>query len=125
MEKKDFINKFVKCLIRLQIANKLFHWNTKLYSQHKASDEFNTNISAILDKFVEVFIGTYDIILDPTNIKLDNDDITIDGIIKMLKYTKKFLTTLESNKINDTDLLTIRDEFIVEINQTLYLLRLQ
>jgi hypothetical protein len=36
---------------------KLYHWNTRSYSEHKATDELHDSLSKHIDKFVEVMLG--------------------------------------------------------------------
>lgn len=36
---------------------KLYHWKTRSYAQHKATDELHERIQGNVDKFVEVMLG--------------------------------------------------------------------
>jgi len=123
---------------------KLYHWKTRSYGQHKATDELYGNLNEHIDKFVEILLGKgtskgttkgtskgsekndgeedrikmmekrFDLI-DPNNVK--------DFKSRMFEY-REFLTDFNmyfDNK-QDTDLLNVRDEILGDINQFLYLM---
>jgi hypothetical protein len=120
MSQQENINKLVKYFFTVQLTIKLFHWNTTSYAQHMATDRFTGELLKLTDKFVELFIGRY-------NVKPNVDSITIfkNDIVEMLKIFAEKLIKLEKDNITDSSLLTVRDELLGEINQTLYLLQLQ
>jgi hypothetical protein len=132
-------------IIRSLMATKdnlqLYHWNTKSYAKHKASDELISSLSKHVDKFVEVYLGS-----NPNN-KIEIADISIKN------YNDKQLTAalLEVNDMLKTlaegthqfqmrgfmrgsskaltytissDLINIRDEIMGDIHRSLYLLTL-
>jgi hypothetical protein len=45
---------------------KLYHWQTKMYSRHKATDEVLEKLDKLIDMFVEVWMGKYLRHLQPT-----------------------------------------------------------
>ncbi len=120
MSQQENINNLVNLFFTVQLSIKLFHWNTTSYAQHMATDRFTGELLKLTDKFVELFIGKY-------NIKPNVDTINIykNDIIRMLNKFAEKLSELEKINITDTSLLTVRDELLGEINQTLYLLKLQ
>jgi len=104
---------------------KLYHWKTKSYAQHKATDELYDKLNGNIDEFVEVLLGK-----DESRIKLLKKRVDLldttnaqDFKTKIYKY-RDYL--IEMNEIfdakKDTDLLSIRDEMLSNINQFLYLL---
>lgn len=104
---------------------KLYHWKTKSYAQHKATDELYDKLNSNIDQFVEVLLGK-----DESRIKLLKKRVDLmdasssqDFKTKIYKY-RDFL--IEMNEIfdtkKDTDILSIRDEMLGNINQFLYLL---
>jgi hypothetical protein len=114
-------------LLETQIQLKLFHWQTKSFSKHKASDEFVSELTGLIDTFVETYQGRYSrIMLDkPRHLTLNN--IT-DAYIS--KYVNEFRKVLIQDipKIcgkDDTDLLNIRDEMLSLVNKTIYLFSLE
>jgi DNA-binding ferritin-like protein len=104
---------------------KLYHWKTKSYAQHKATDELYERLNENIDKFVEILLGK-----DESRIKMIEKRITVmdysnvsDFKEKIYKY-REFLTGLNKhfNEKKDTDLLNIRDEILGDMNQFLYLM---
>ena len=123
MSEQSHINKIVDFCFTLQLLNRLYHWQTTSFARHKATDELNTTISCIIDKFVEVYMGRYGVKPIIHEIKLDNIYLTDDGIIKLFVLARNYLKDFETS-IRDTDLLNIRDELLAAVNKTLYLFTL-
>jgi hypothetical protein len=121
---QEKFNEIVNFFFTLQMLNKLYHWNTTSYSRHKATDRFNKNFLELVDKFVEVFIGTYDMKPMFNEIQINKDYLTDKGIVMLFIFTRKYLNTFDQY-IQSTDLLNIRDELLGEVNQTLYLFNLK
>jgi len=119
------MSKIINFFFQLTLQIKLYHWTTKSYSRHKASDDLHANILELSDKFVEMYIAKYGRpkIHEPSNtIKISNLNDT--QIVHYLKKTIDFLTQDIPKHIdveNDTDLVNIRDELLGNVNQTLYL----
>jgi len=118
----------IQFYVTLRNAVKVYHWNTKSYPRHKATDQFVENIDKLTDSFVEVYIGRYgrDAALGKEMV------ITLPGftektIIKFFEEARIWLSDKVPKLISekDTDLLNIRDEILGEINQTLYLFTLK
>jgi hypothetical protein len=100
----------------------MYHWTTTSYSRHKATDEFGQKLLGLLDKFVEVFIGRYKLKPNPCDITIYKQYMTDSGSENLLKQAQDYLQKMQ---IKDSDLLTIRDELLAEVNQTLYLYQLK
>jgi hypothetical protein len=106
---------------------KLYHWQTKSYSRHKATDKVIDSLDEHIDKYVEVYMGKYGrphITAKTNTIKITN--LTEKNIIQFIKHC---ITALEQSvvfhlKPTDTDLLNIRDEMLGELDQLLYLFTL-
>lgn len=118
----------IQFYVTLRNAVKVYHWNTKSYPRHKATDQFVENIDKLTDSFVEVYIGRYgrDAALGKEMvIKLPG--FTEKSIIKFFEEARVWLSDKVPKLISekDTDLLNIRDEILGEINQTLYLFTLK
>ncbi len=124
----DVLTKVIKRMLESIHAIKLYHWNTKSYATHKATDGLHEKLGELVDHYVEVFIGKID-----TRLKMsDYKELTIQNlttnkemekfIIDLINFLMTVHTKLDINK--DTDLLNIRDEIAGELNQFLYLLRL-
>lgn len=121
---QETINNTVKFFFTLQLNMKVYHWNTSSYARHKASDEFGGKLGSLVDKFVEVFIGRYKVKPSLSKISIDSEFLTDDGSEKLLIKAREYLEFLNTI-IKDADLLTIRDELLSEVNQTLYLYQLK
>ena len=121
---QNIINSIVNFFFNLQFSMKLYHWNTTSYSRHKSSDSFMNKLLELTDKFVEVFIGRYNVKPLINSINTDDNIINDDGIVYLLTKSRTFLEEL-NDMIKDSELLNIRDELIAEINQTLYLFKFQ
>ena len=106
---------------------KLYHWQTINYARHKATDSLHSELSALIDTFIEVYIGRYKRPSDNNTIKINieelSDDSATNAINEYINYLKNDLP--KYLKSSDTDLLNIRDEMLQNLNQTLYLFTLQ
>ena len=114
----------VNLMLTLRNQIKIYHWETKVFSRHKATDDLVDKLDDNIDKFVEVYIGKYG---RPTlnsrtgritirNFKDNEAPILLQQAVDWM--TKKLPTLLNAK---DTDLLNIRDEILSDLNQTLYL----
>lgn len=116
----------VRDLLQMQNQIRLFHWQTKSYSAHKALGKAYETLDGLIDDFVETAMGRTEVDLRDGNIKIELFDINNLSLNEALETYKAFLSEM-SQKLNpdsDTDLLNIRDEMLGVINQTLYLLKL-
>lgn len=121
---QEKFNEIVTFFFTLQMINKLYHWNTTSFARHKATDGFNGKILDLIDRFVEVFIGYYNMKPNVTFININEKFLSDDGIVELFIFTKKYLTKM-GQYIESTDLQNIRDEMLGEVNQTLYLFNLK
>jgi len=108
---------------------KFYHWaGTDLYSRHVASDSLTNSLTDKLDKFIEIMQGGENkkLILSKTSIIFTVE--TDASILKLLENFKVWLTNILPTLLNptrqNTDLLTIRDDILGDINKTLYLFTL-
>ncbi len=125
--KCSFPNKgyIVKMLLEMLNIIKLYHWKTHSYSAHKATDELYANLNGHIDTFVEVYLGK-----TKSRIQKWESELTViqynrkqDFRSKMIEYIEK-LTDLNLcfDEKKDMDLINIRDDILVDLNQFLYLL---
>ena len=114
----------VNLMLTLRNQVKIYHWETKNFARHKATDELVDKLDDNIDKFVEVYIGKYG---RPTlnsrtgSIKIRNFNDQEAPVL--LQQAIDWMTTKLPSllKPTDTDLLNIRDEISADLNQTLYL----
>ena len=120
------IDQTVATFFTLILEIKLYHWNTKIYSRHIATDTLFNTLLGLLDTFVEVYIGRYNR-LSGDNLHLKLKTYRDTDMKKLLESFTYFLKNDISKmlKESDTDLLNIRDEILAEVHKTLYLFTLQ
>ena len=114
-------------LLEFLIIVKLYHWRTSSFAQHKATDELYASLNENIDKFVEVLLG-----------KSSGMRITVPPVFHITahNYTHKshfvgeiekfrgYLSDMENHPEvgNRTDLLSIRDDILADVNKFLYLM---
>lgn len=106
---------------------KIYHWQTTSFARHTASDKLVTGIDALIDQFMEVYLGKYPrfVMGETPTMLIDVYDRTAPGI---LNFFKNFLMNdlpKEISNMSNSDLLNIRDEMLGLVNQTLYLFTLK
>jgi len=119
----DNVNFFMN--MREQI--KLYHWQTKVYSRHKATDNIIEELDKNIDKYVEVYMGKYGrpkLTSRSNTIKLMN--LSESSIVKFVKQCILYLKggLVKGLTAQDTDLVNIRDEMLSDLDQLLYLFTL-
>lgn len=136
---KDYKNSSLPTIINFQkeitlvflevlLMIKLYHWKTKSYPTHKATDELYDKLNDNMDRFIEVILGKTNTRIEMTNkkfFKLIDCNSKIE-LINHMKNFKKYLVNLDNNiainSMRNSDLFTIRDEILADVNQFLYLL---
>jgi hypothetical protein len=110
------IHEFIKFNVNIQ----LYHWHTKLYARHVAAGALYDKMQANTDKLVEVMQsdGKRFQVNETISLKSLNDK----DIIAFLKNFIDFLKKFDSPR---TDIITIRDDMLIDVNQTLYLFSLE
>ena len=105
---------------------KLYHWQTKVYARHKATDDLLIVLNPLIDTFIETYIGRYSRpkFNDSFIIEVDelNDQTAKDTLSMYVDFMKNEVP--KYIKSSDTDLLNIRDAILGELNKTLYLFTL-
>jgi hypothetical protein len=116
--------KDIQFLFTLRNQIKLFHWQTTSYAKHKATDMLIENLDKNIDRYVEVYMGKY----GRPRVRGDNGTITLKNMneMQMLKTIRSAAAILMNSftPAKDTDLLTIRDEMLADLNQIVYLFTL-
>jgi len=108
---------------------KLYHWQTRVYASHIATDKILETLSKSIDSFVEVYIGKYGrprLTSKQGTIVVHN--LTEAGAVKLVGAAIKYLQgplTRSLKSAADSDLINIRDEIIADLNQLLYLFTLK
>lgn len=115
----------VKIFMEMLNTVKIYHWKTRSYAQHKATDELYSKLNENIDTFVETLSGK-----DGSRIKLMENEIELLETTSTTQFKQRiyeyrsFLISMNKyfSSKTDTDLLNIRDEILGNINQFLYLL---
>lgn len=107
---------------------KLYHWQTKSFSRHKATDEVISALDETIDKYVEVYMGRYGRpkMNSRTN-KVFVQNLSEKSIVTFIKHCIVYLQSELTKKLKpvDTDLVNLRDEMLAELNQLMYLFTLK
>ncbi len=109
--------------LQLRDQLKLYHWQTRVYARHIATDNILQSLEKSIDSYVEIYIGKYGRPkMNGKNASITLHNLSEAGASRMLIAAVKYL-----QKINlpDTDLMSIRDDMIGDINQLLYLFTLK
>jgi hypothetical protein len=104
---------------------KLYHWKTHSYAQHKATDDLYSSLNANVDKFIEVLLGKDAKRIKMMEKKIDLiDPVNVTDFKSRIYEYREFLTDMNVhfNETRDSDLLSIRDDLLADINQFLYLM---
>jgi hypothetical protein len=108
---------------------KLYHWQTRVYSRHVATDKILENLEKAIDSYVEVYFGKYGRVrLTGKNAHINLQNITDAGATRMITAAVKYLQgplTKTLKPAIDMDLMNIRDEIVADLNQLLYLFTLK
>lgn len=125
----DFSNEVTTKFFEMLFLVKLFHWRTKSYAAHKATDELYGKLNEHMDKFMELFLGKQNdgrMIFSHKEIRAV-DLTSLEALKSRAEEFKKYLMSLTTklDRSYDSDLLNVRDEVLGDMNQFLYLLSLK
>jgi hypothetical protein len=122
------IGEIAMILLSFRDQLKLYHWTTKSYSRHKASDKLVNVMTDQIDRFMETLQGSRNnrILLTSKSAKIKFVNQKDENAIELLEEFKIWLLNGLSKilKPTDTDLYSIRDEMLSIVNQTIYLFSL-
>lgn len=117
--------RIVQTFLEMLNTVKLYHWKTRSFAQHKATDELYAKLNENIDTFVEILLGK-----DESRVKmvekrsrLIDSENTADFKNRIYEY-REFLIDISTyfDTKRDNDLLNVRDEILGHINQFLYLM---
>lgn len=113
-------------LLTLHAQLRVFHWQTKIYSEHQALGMTYDAFSGLIDEFIEVFMGKYGRIHNGDGFIIELKNYTDTSSETLINKYIEYLTVdiLKSLKDTDTELLNIRDEMLQHLNKLKYLLTL-
>jgi hypothetical protein len=113
-------------LLTYQNQLRIFHWQTKSYSQHKSFGNAYEMLDDKIDSFLETFFGKYGRIVAASVFGIELDNYTAESFAE---YNDDFITFLSDElpgylAEGDSDLLNIRDDILGAVNRLKYLLTL-
>ena len=116
----------IKVFFHMTLNIKLYHWQTTLYSRHKATCELFASVIELTDNFVETYIGRYNRPRFDEDFQISVSQVSDEEARSMIQQYILFLKkeVPKHLKQHDTDLLNIRDELLASLNKTLYLFTL-
>ena len=101
---------------------KVYHWNTRSFAEHKATDELYAKLNEGVDQFVETLLGKRGDRL--SHIHKKSPILTLsktDFKSRMFEY-RDYLVHMDKCLARESDLLSLRDEILANVNQFLYLM---
>jgi len=125
---RTFKKEITVIFFEILLMVKLFHWKTYSYATHKATDELYSKLNDDIDKFIEILLGKTGSRIDLMGHKsISLIDLNSPEQLKSkIESFKSYLVGLTNNKaltsMSNTDLLSIHDEILGDMNQFLYLL---
>lgn len=132
------ITEVIRNLMQTKDNLQLYHWNTKSYAKHKATDELIRSLAKNIDNFVEVYLGVnpeHQITISDIKIKLYNDAQLSGALMDLLGMLSdiqegqfqatQYLRGRKKVYTITSDLINIRDEIMGNVHKTLYLLTLK
>jgi hypothetical protein len=114
----------VSVFFHMRAQIKLYHWQTRSFAEHKATDDLVAALDTNIDKFIEVYMGRYGRPYIRKTLPVKN--LTVTGIRAFITKSDEWLASSLPRmlKKNDSDLLNIRDEILADLNQIKYLFTL-
>jgi len=118
---------FVKSFLEVLNMVKLYHWKTHSYAEHNATDDLYSSLNGHMDTFVEILMGK-----DESRVRMLEKRIRLmdfsskSNLKKKIYEFREFLIDMNMHldSSRDSDLLSVRDEILGDINKFLYLLTL-
>lgn len=126
MEQKKIV--LLKRVMSLPPTIQLYHWQTRSNARHTAAGKLYEALVGLNDEFMEVYMGKYHRIKPSPKINLTIKSLNAKKSVAYLKDNIAFFSNLEKflpELKNSTDLLSIRDMIVSELNRTLYLFTLR
>jgi hypothetical protein len=115
--------------LHLRDQIKLYHWQTRVYARHKATDKALEDLERIIDSYIEIYIGKYGRKrLVGADAKITLNNLTEVGATRFINSAIRHCQSVlvkGLSKVHDTDLLNLRDELVGALNQLLYLFTLK
>ena len=109
-------------LFQLQIATKMFHWQTRKYAEHVAAGDLYDALGKQTDEIIEMYMGTYTRPRMPPNTKVVIPNVTRADMVDLLRSG---ITYLAERMPRDAHIRNACDELAGTMAKVLYLLSLE
>jgi hypothetical protein len=120
------MNEILEHLLTHTNKIRMYHWKTKIFSRHKATDKYLKIIDTIIDTIIEALQGSRESrISDSFTVKFKS--LTDTNAPNYLKEHKNWLVSDFPKLIRkeEYDILNLRDELLAAINRLSYLFSLK
>ena len=123
--KVNFLYDFITITESLKYQCKLFHWMSKVNSEHQLLDSLYFDLIKYQDDVIEDYLGIYPEILKVFNIKamhtFENPKDLIKGALNFIN--NNLFPSIQEDK-DFKGIISLTDEFIHKLHKYLYLLDL-
>ena len=120
------MNEILEFLVGHSTQIRLYHWKTKSFSRHKATDKYLQKIEPLVDAVIESLQGGRETrINDSFGSKFIclNDNTAMDYLKRCrLWFEDRFPRLLNEN---ETDVLNLRDEILANLTRLMYIFTLK
>jgi len=112
----------VHFFLQLRDQIKLYHWQTRVYARHVATDGSLERLEKHIDSFVEVYIASFGRPkLSGKNATITLHNLTDAGAVRLVKSAGKYVQGIHKSLQGHSELINILDEILGEMGQLLYL----
>lgn len=124
--RRELLDQNIEFFFELRATLKLYHWSTRAYSHHKATDKAIELMDELVDKYVEVYLSTlkrpYLQAFDARRKRLPVVRLALpEDIIEYIQSAQEYLLRSVGSDTSPA-LVTIRDDMLIVLDQLMYLL---
>ena len=120
-------NSYTEYFLGLLAQTLLFHWCTPTYSHHIALDKLHSRLQDKTDRFIEVYLAKFNkqpVAKFNIDVSASSDCSDLNGYYNTQKENLKKIK-IALNKAGATGLVGIIEDMTSDIDQFLYLIRLE
>jgi DNA-binding ferritin-like protein len=113
------LSKILSWLLETTATLKMYHWQTRLLSRHLAIDELLKAWAPLTDQLAEALLGLEPRLKKP-RVLLKVPLLDDNNAEETLFIYRQWLQSLSSPLSKHSELLSIRDDLLVALDQTIY-----
>ena len=123
----DELNSLTIRLLRVRNQMKIYHWQTKSYARHKATDSFLQKFEPLVDRLVEAIQGGLGIRIQfNSETCVGVKDCSEDGAKELLtNFRNGLINNNYQSLFTEPEFAQIRDDMLEVVDVTLYLFTLK